>query len=57
MRSQLAKELMENLLEGEFYAKNNLDEASETSADEAECPIMGHEMVEAGKFKGKKTYT
>lgn len=62
MSSQLARELMEDLAQqeaatpAEVYANSNMDEESDHSEDEAESPILGHEMCEAGKFKGKKDY-
>ena len=61
MTSQLAKDLMEDLMQEEttpndFFASSRLDEASDYSEDEAECPLMGTDLCEAGKFKGKKSY-
>lgn len=60
MTSQLAKELMEDLLQEEtnpteFFATSRLDKESDYSEDEAESPWMGTDMCEAGKFKNKKT--
>lgn len=62
MSSQLAPELMGSLAMEEtnskdFFAKTNLDETSDHSEDEAESPVMGDTICEAGKYKGKKSLT
>ena len=51
MTSQLAKELMDDLLQEEanpteFFATSRLDEESDWSEDEPECPLMGTDLCE-----------
>jgi hypothetical protein len=59
-KSPLAKALINELQAAEVnqevtYVGTQIDQVPDMSEDEGDCPISGEEMIQAGKFKGKKT--
>ena len=59
-KSPLAKALINELQAAEVnqevtYVGTQIDQVPDISEDEGDCPISGEEMIQAGKFKGKKT--
>eukprot|EP00435_Cladocopium_sp_Y103_P075981 s11_g71.t1 len=59
-KSPLAKALINELREAEgnqevTYVGTQIDQVMDLSEDEGDCPISGEELIQAGKYKGKKT--
>ena len=59
-KSPLAKELLNELKEAEThqevtYVGTQIDQVPDLSEDEGDCPISGEELIQTGKYKGKKT--